>query len=44
MAIICYNLQVQYMLFLGEKKSEQYFIIYFIFIGDKRYERLKDQE
>ena len=44
MAIICYNLQVQYMLFLGEKKSEQYFIIYFIFIGDKRYEQLKDQE
>ena len=39
-----YNLQVQYMLFLGEKKSEQYFIIYFIFIGDKRYEQLKDQE
>ena len=51
-----YNLQVQYMLFLGEKKSEQYFmflgekkseqyfIIYFIFIEDKRYELLKDQE
>ena len=43
-AIICYNLQVQYMLFLREKKSEQYFIIYFIFIGGKRYEWLKDQE
>ena len=44
MAIIYYNLQVQYMLFLREKKGEQYFIIYFIFIGGKRYERLKDQE
>ena len=45
-AIICYNLQVQYMLFLGEKKSEQYFIIYFIFIGarDMSGWRIKNNE
>ena len=34
--------------FGGGKKSEQYFIIHFIFIkeklGDKKYEWLKDQE
>ena len=39
-----YNFTSAVYVVFGGEKSEQYFIIYFIFIGGKRYERLKDQE